>query len=171
MAEIIVQFEGLEELKKKLKSETAAGPCRKFLDRSGRSIVSKAKPLVPVNTGRLRKSLLSTVSNETPVPLSVTVGTNVTYAPFVEFGRKPGRWPPDAAIRTWVTQKNRGRLGTRDPEALDRMTFQVRRAIGRRGVKERPFLRDGTEAAIPAIQAHVTTLGKEIEEAYRRGSL
>lgn len=181
MAEIIVKFEGLDDLKKKLKSETAAAPCRRFLERSGRSVISKAKPLAPVNTGKLKKSLLSTVSNETPVPLSVTIGTNLVYAPFVEFGRKPGKMPPYEPINFWFRRKNKIGMQKstfkRSTEfgdvvtSVDSTVFLIRRAIGRKGVAEQPFLRDGTDQAKEEIQGHVTTLGREIEEAYRSGSL
>ena len=168
--EVRIEIEGLDKLKSKLKSKTAAGPARKFLTRSGNEIIAKAKPLTPVNVGTLRRSIDKEVATDTPVPTFVKVGTRVTYAPFVEFGRKPGKMPPDNAIRTWVTQKNRGSLGTRDPQALDRITFQVRRAIGRRGVKARPYLVPGFEQAVPMIQRHVYTFADELEEAYRRGS-
>ena len=53
-------------------------------------IESKAKARCPVVTGRLRASIRSFVDRDT---LSAIVGTNVEYAPLVEYGRitKTGR--------------------------------------------------------------------------------
>lgn len=162
---ISVEIEGLDKLQSKLKSKTAAAPARRFLTRTGNEIVKQAKPLVPVNTGTLKRTVTKVVGNETPVPTTVVVGTNITYAPFVEFGRKPGRMPPVAPIDFWVRRKNK--IG---PDVdISRQVYIVRRTIGRRGVKERPFLRDGTTAAVPMIQRFVQVFADELEEAYKRG--
>lgn len=51
-----------------------------------------AKQLCPVNTGVLRNSISHEQRNEN----TEAVGTNVTYAPYVEFGhnQEPGRYVP-----------------------------------------------------------------------------
>ena len=53
----------------------------KELNITGLTVESKAKIRVPVDTGRLRSSILKKSDKE-----RVTVSTNVTYAPFIEFG-------------------------------------------------------------------------------------
>jgi HK97 gp10 family phage protein len=94
MSDLIVEIEGLDELKRKLKSSTAAEPARKFLQRCGDAIEGQAKPITPVRTGRLRNSITTRVGTETPVPQTVVVGTNVRYAPFVELGTRRMRPRP-----------------------------------------------------------------------------
>ena len=53
----------------------------KALTESCLLVESDAKQLVPVDTGRLKSSIQSKVEGDTG-----TVGTNVEYAPYVEFG-------------------------------------------------------------------------------------
>lgn len=176
---IAVELQGLDELRKKLKSSTAATPCRRFLTRVGDDVIEQAKPLTPWNTGTLRRSIDKEVSTQTPVPTWVKIGTRVEYAPFVEFGRGPGKMPPDEPIRYWIRRK--GKLGksttvtrqTTDGDVtmtLDAAVFALRRKIGRFGTQKQPYLAPGFKAAVPNIQKRVYTLATEIEEAYKRGS-
>ena len=51
-----------------------------------------AKQIVPVDTGRLKSSIQ--ISNLVERPASAEVGTNVEYAPFVEFGTSRQRAQP-----------------------------------------------------------------------------
>jgi hypothetical protein len=164
--EVRIEIEGLDALKKKLKSSTAAGPARKFLTRSGNEIIAKAKPLTTFNTGTLRRSIDKEVAGDTPIPTFVKVGTNVKYAPFVEFGRGPGKMPPREPIEYWYRRKNKAGPTQDVASAL----YAIQRAIGRRGVKARPYLVPGFEQAVPMIQRHVYTFADELEEAYKRGS-
>ena len=55
----------------------------------GLLVEGKAKELCPVRTGRLRASINSRVSGK-----DVMVGTNVIYAPHVEFGTSRQRAKP-----------------------------------------------------------------------------
>ena len=50
----------------------------------GRAAETHAKRECPVDTGRLRGSISNTVSSGS-VDLSIYIGTNVEYAPYVEF--------------------------------------------------------------------------------------
>jgi len=164
--QIAVELEGLDELRKKLKSSTAAAPARRFLTRVGDDVMHEAKPLAPWNVGTLRRSIDKEVSGETPVPTWVKIGTRVEYAPFVEFGRGPGKAPPYRDIDIWYRRKNQ----TGPAEDVFPAVRAIQRAIARRGVKAQPYLAPGFEAAIPNIQKRVYTLATEIEEAYKRGS-
>ncbi len=164
--EVRIEIEGLDKLKSKLKSKTAAGPARRFLTRSGKEIIKEAKPLTPVNFGTLRRSIDKEVATTTPVPTYVKVGTNVEYAPFVEFGRGPGKLPPKDAIEKWYRRKSKAKK-TDDVSAA---VTAIRWKIAKKGTEEQPFLRDGFKAAVPAIQQHVYTFADELEEAYKRGS-
>jgi hypothetical protein len=103
---------------------------RKAGARVGVLVERRAKTLVPVDTGHLRRSITNQVT-ASPMLVTTTIGTNVPYARAVEFGRGAGKTPPPSApIAAWL-----GRHGG-DPGAA----FVVARAIGRRGIKGRPFL-------------------------------
>lgn len=57
----------------------------KGLARVGLRVQNAARQLCPVDTGRLRSSIVSQPGRDARGPY-VDVGTNVEYAPFVEFG-------------------------------------------------------------------------------------
>jgi HK97 gp10 family phage protein len=61
------------------------GPAMKRLIKAGRNVERGAKRYCPVDTGRLRSSITSVVG-EVDGETSVVVGTNVEYAPHIEFG-------------------------------------------------------------------------------------
>jgi HK97 gp10 family phage protein len=48
------------------------------------SIEAKAKQLAPVDTGLLRNSITTNIES----PTKATVGTNIEYAPYQEFGTR-----------------------------------------------------------------------------------
>jgi phage gpG-like protein len=63
------------------------------LDIIGHKAADYAAGLAPVQTGNLRNSMTSEVSQQEK---AVYIGTDVEYAPFVEFGhhQQPGRYVP-----------------------------------------------------------------------------
>lgn len=65
--------------------------CKRGLEICGGKAESYAKLKCPKNTGRLSNSITHSVSGRT-----MEVGTNVKYAPYVEFGhhQEPGRFVP-----------------------------------------------------------------------------
>ncbi len=63
------------------------------LYRLGLKIVKEAKMRCPVDTGRLRSSITTKVTND----FKVKVGSNVSYAPMIEFGTEPHVIEPDTA--------------------------------------------------------------------------
>ncbi len=80
--------EGQKELAAKLKkiSQTATNEIEQALVNSALFVERDAKIKAPIDTGRLKSSLSHKTENfgtDNPV---VTVGTNVEYAPYVEFG-------------------------------------------------------------------------------------
>jgi HK97 gp10 family phage protein len=62
---------------------------RKALERSAMSVQSQAKLLAPVDTGRLRASIDRRIEGRTAY-----VGTNLDYAPYVEYGTRYMRAQP-----------------------------------------------------------------------------
>lgn len=74
----------------------------------------------------------------------VRIGTNVKYAPFVEFGTRP-HTPPIAPIKEWADRKGIANVGA------------VWAAIRKHGTKPHPFLR-------PAFAEKIVNLVKNIME-------
>ena len=98
-----VELVGLEEVMRKLTPDLYAKPVRKLLTDASNLLVAEAKHRAPVDTGHLRRSITKDVDSA-KVPTWAKVGSNVTYAPFMEFGtgtmatgpggKRPRHWPP-----------------------------------------------------------------------------
>lgn len=73
------------------------------LESCGLTADGYAKKLCPVDTGRLRNSITHIVDES---ELSVTVGTNVEYAPYVELGT--GKYYPGGRPKPWPYQDAKG---------------------------------------------------------------
>lgn len=116
----------------------------KAMQQSVTTIESAVKPLVPVGvSGRLRNSIASEVKTEAAGSIVGKVGSTLrgeVYPSVMEFGRKPGRMPPPSALERWVQLK----LGV-EPARVRGVAFQVARAIGRRGIKGKFFMKKGFE--------------------------
>jgi len=65
--------------------ESPAGPIGKHLVKTAFKVERRAKELAPVDTGRLRASITHEIGADSQ-GLVATVGTNVVYAPFLEYG-------------------------------------------------------------------------------------
>lgn len=61
------------------------GPVGKVLARAATRTTTAAKRLAPVDTGRLRASIAQEIGGDDD-GLVARVGTNVEYAPYLEFG-------------------------------------------------------------------------------------
>lgn len=96
-----------------------------------------AKINAPVDTGRLRASITPTVAQMGDT-IEGVVGSNVTYAPYMELGTKP-HWPPPGALTVWARRHN-----TEE--------FVVQRAIARRGTAPRRFLERAFESNLNRIK-------------------
>lgn len=100
--------------------------------RQATSIVSgAARQNAPVDTGVLKASIMPEVISRDKMTTGV-VGSNIVYAPFMELGTRP-HWPPLAALEGWAR-----RHGT--------TAYVVARAIARRGLKPRRYLRRALES-------------------------
>lgn len=76
------------------------------------------------------------------------IGSALPYAPFVNYGRKPGRRPPVDAIVKWLALKPVD-TGGRD---IRQVAFAIATAIGKRGVKPKLFFERTVEAMTPRIE-------------------
>ena len=89
-------------------------------------VEAEAKDKAAVDTGNLRAQIFSRFEDS---GLTGIVFTSPKYAPFVEFGRPPGKQPPTEALEGWARRHN-----------LQGLEFVIARAIGRRGLKPQPFM-------------------------------
>ncbi len=126
--------------------------------------VEVARSGAPRFTGGLANSIVSVppvvrlVSGVGAVEsVSGVVQTGVAYALPAEEGRKPGKWPPYQPIRRWVdlmlkrgrfseggAKYSAGRRGSKKrakhDALVERLTFLVRRKIGRKGTDGKKFM-------------------------------
>ena len=81
-----IEFDGAKELNRKLKSVARKYPRERdmFLRGEAEILLSRVKPLTPVDTGRLRYAWQRTE----PIGGSVDVFNNTEYSGFVEFGHR-----------------------------------------------------------------------------------
>jgi phage gpG-like protein len=91
-----------------------------------------------VNTGRLRASITPEVRSGTDTVQGI-VGSNVSYAPFVEFDTRP-HWPPIAALKVWAERHHAN-------------AFLVARAISRRGTIGKHYLQKAFDTNRGKIEA------------------
>lgn len=110
-------------------------------------VTRDAKINAPVDTGRLRASITPEVSADAEEVRGV-VGSNVTYAPFVELGTRP-HWPPIAALEVWAARHHTS-------------AFLVARAISRRGTPAVEYLGKAFEANRQKIEARFNRAVTEI---------
>lgn len=89
-------------------------------------VTRSAKQNAPVDTGVTRASITPSVESRGNETVGV-VGSNLMSALVMEVGARP-HWPPLAALEVWAR-----RHGT--------TAFLVARAIARRGIKPRRYLR------------------------------
>jgi HK97 gp10 family phage protein len=146
-----------------------------------------AKQAAPVDTGRLRSSI-STVemigattagaygmTSSSANEFTVTVGPNVEYGPYVEFGTRP-HWPPIAAILEWVKRKGLGAMrtskktgktyrgrGVAVDAAQKSIAFLIARAISRRGTRPQPYL-------VPAFLRRLQIFTERLQGIIRRAT-
>jgi phage gpG-like protein len=95
-AEVRAEIQGLKELQQKLNKEALAGdPLHKMFGKIGLAVERQAKinasgrPGPNVQTGRIRTSITPQV-DPASFPEWVEIGTNVVYAPPLEYGSS--RW-------------------------------------------------------------------------------
>jgi hypothetical protein len=163
---------GLDEQLEKLKRFSAiADP--ELMRAMGQSVISirnEVVPLTPVGVNsRLIDSIASQVTHEGPLSIVGRVGSTLKgeiYPEVMEFGRKPGRMPPPSALERWVHIV----LKVEDKEAAG-VAFRVARAIGRRGIKGKFFMKRGWEKARPAVLRYFETALNRIAEGLSNGRI
>lgn len=104
-------------------------------------ILEDAKRFAPHRTGALKRSGRVEVHKGSVSIAFGGRGTGVDYAPFVEFGRAPGRAPPLQEMETWAARATGSASNA----------FALAQAIARRGVAPKPFLRPAVNKNRSAI--------------------
>lgn len=157
MADVTVK--GLKELQRKIEKEIRELHGDPMLDAvrdaammvegaAKKNLVGYRDPIVGgVDSGRLRASITPEVRGSGNVVMGV-VGSNLTYAPHVEYGTGP-HWPPIKALETWAR-----RHGT--------SAYVVARAIARRGTYGKAFLQKAFYTSRDRIIARIQRAVKEI---------
>ena len=75
-------------------NRTITNATRRELTEAGRQVVNRAKVLAPVRTGRLRSSIRAEPPRIFSLRGSLTVGSDVEYAGFVNDGTRPHQIKP-----------------------------------------------------------------------------
>ena len=103
--DITIQVKGFDELAAKLDNPELLGvPFRNFLDKTTLALQRNVRQLTPVDTGRLRGSIMASVDYAT-IPLWGEVGTGVEYAQVVEEGGRP-HWTSWTNLNEWAYRHN-----------------------------------------------------------------
>ncbi len=156
-----VEIEGLKEAMARIDAGLVAGPVRAFMSRAAMYIEAEAKKNAPVDTGRLRTSITHEVDTENTVPQWAKVGSNLFYAPYMEYGtglRTDGtggsgkrHHPPGDALQGWAERHGLA------------SGWAVASAIAARGgLEPRRYLRGALEASTSAIQSLLKTCSDAI---------
>lgn len=164
-----IDFDGMRKLLDAMDDDVLRTPIRKLLQKSAFEVEKEAKKRAPVDTGLLRSSITTSIDFR-PVPTFASVGTNVHYAPYMEFGTgllaegepaKGGRhYPPASALDRWATRHGFPEEGG---------GFLVARAIGRRGgLEPRRYLTGGAKVASKRFPKFINTAAEDIAREFIR---
>lgn len=132
-----------------------------YVQQAGEAVAGTARAFAPVDVGVLRGSINSQYKELEPGLYIATIGTNVKYAPYMEYGtgtqHDHPNWPRNPhtvsprALLGWATRVLRNTSSALTPEGL---AFVVARAITKRGgLKPRRFLRGALERLGPGISS------------------
>lgn len=162
-----ITVEGLDRVVARLQDmQLWAGPLRKGLDKAGFIVESEAKKNAPVDRGTLRASIAHEVEQAT-VPRYVKVGSNLHYAPLMEFGTgrrsdgpspSAGHFPPPSELAGWA--QRHGMAGEE---------FAIARAIARRGgLRPRRYLRNALDTCQDRVVSVIRSAMREVETNFGR---
>lgn len=143
MTQIKVQIKGMKELQEKLGrfgDKTYLKDLKRGMVISTGLVKNTARTIVPVDTGALRRSIKDNVKYSLR-GIEGIIEPMEKYGAAVEFGRKPGAFPPIGALDRWARKRGLN-------------PFLVARAIARKGTKAQPFMKPAfemTKAKITSI--------------------
>ena len=98
-----------------------------FLDTQARVLETKIKQRLDsvgaIDTGQAKQGIHSQQSG-----LKAEVRSNTLHSSIIEYGRRPGTYPPSGPLQRWADRKG-----------IDVPIFVIQRSIMQRGIKARPF--------------------------------
>jgi hypothetical protein len=177
MADAGIELDGFREFAAACRDDAAllGRPVRDFLTRSALSIQTEARKRAPVDRGQLRQA----------------ISTQVDYAPVPEWAEAGIIGAPEKSALWWkavVMEYGSGKFGegrnaskrpylpkvTPDLELwAKRHGFSSGKAVAYAilragGIMPRRYLREGFEAAVPAIDGHLKRLGKDLRDQWEK---
>ena len=96
------------------------------------NIKSMIKTLDITYTGALENSFEAKEDGE-----DILIGSQLIYAPAVEFGRLPGKMPPVKVLFPWIVSK----LGARNEKDAMNKAWAVARSIEKNGIPPQRYIR------------------------------
>jgi len=160
LPEVSIDIEGMEVALRKL-AGFGPGMGKEVSQAIGQGlllIANVAKKGAPVDRGQYRASIGATgrlgIREVKTLGAEIIgrVGTKVKYAPYIEFGRRPGKMPPVSVIEEWAKRHHMAGMG-----------FVIARAIGRRGIKAKHVLEN-------AAKSQANTVYRMISQAVERAA-
>lgn len=143
---------GAESAIKKLDELQQWGALKTFLDELSLIAQREAKAEVPRDTAALGRSIQRDV-----MPFSAKIYTNLSYAPVVEDGRgAEKKMPPPQLLAGWARRHGK-------PQSA---LFVMARAIGKRGIKGRFFMRAAEHKANAEVPRLVKELAQRVEKIW-----
>lgn len=168
MSSFKIELKGFKEVIEKLSVDRYKKDINKALFKFGINVDRDAKQMAPTDEGQLKRSIFYDIGD-----LEVTVGANVDYAAFVEFGTRKfaaeyvSSLPPD--WQTFAAQFRGGSGGTFQELIMrikewakrkgidDNAAYVIARKIVIDGKRPQPFL-------YPAVEKNRPQLLNEIQE-------
>jgi len=130
-----------------------------YIKRSSEAVAGQARTRTPVNNGALRASITAQYQATGPVSVESSIGTNLSYAPYMEFGTGLVHDHPSwgrkrhmvsyKVLIPWVKRK----FGVGDKQATGFAIAIAKNIMKRGGLLPRRFLRGSLEAFEPRIKA------------------
>lgn len=131
-----------------------------YVVRSSEAVAGQARSKAPVNNGPLRASITTQYNSTGPGYVESSIGTNLTYAPYMEYGTglvhdhpswgRKRHVVPYKALLGWARRK----LGGGSDRQVTSFAIAVAKNIMKRGgLLPRRFLRGSLEAFEPRIKA------------------
>jgi hypothetical protein len=123
----------------------------------GALLEREVKIRTPIGATKLLRGSIFAEPRGNPVR-EVVVGSTSIYAPVVEAGRNPGKFPPRAPLELWVRRK----LGIAEPKQIKSVAFLIARKIAKQGFKGAFMFEGAARGANAQLQMIAEKMGKTI---------
>lgn len=177
MSDLRVEVIGLDDLLSRMRKapEVVSEEMLKGIDRMTLQGQALAQKGAPVDTGNLRRSITTQKATFAGGVATGAFGTNLPYAAAKESGRGAGKpMPPPGALVGWMTRhgiplsdahESTSGLGAEfrvGKSAYHSIEFLIARAIGRRGIEGKHYMRKAHEELLPKVQAEFKAVVERI---------